>query len=157
MSDERPTPRLATPDDAATIARLLIDFNNEFESPTQPPEVLEPRLRRLLAAGDTFAVLAGEPSVAIALVTLRTNVWYDGLVALLDELYVEPSLRSRGIGADVLALMNEECDRRGVSSIEINVDADDVDAQRFYEREGFSGVDLDSGERAFYYCRETGA
>ena len=38
--------------------------------------------------------------------------------------------------------------------IEINVDAGDVDAQRFYERQGFSGVDPDTGERAFYYSLE---
>ena len=42
----------------------------------------------------------------------------------------------------------------GVAAIEINVDAGDVDAQRFYERHGFSGADPDTGERAFYYSRE---
>ena len=44
----------------------------------------------LLATDETVAILAGTPAVAVALVTLRPNVWYAGRVALLDELYVAP-------------------------------------------------------------------
>ena len=43
---------------------------------------------------------------------------------------------------------------RGVELIEINVDEGDVDAQRFYERHGFSATEPATGERAFYYARE---
>ena len=38
--------------------------------------------------------------------------------------------------------------------VEINVDEADVDAQRFYERHGFSATEPDTGERAFYYFQE---
>jgi len=30
----------------------------------------------------------------------------------------------------------------------------DVDAQRFYERHGYSGTEITTGERAFYYFEE---
>ena len=42
----------------------------------------------------------------------------------------------------------------GLAPIEINVDESDVDAQRFYERHGFLGVDADTGERAYFYSQE---
>jgi GNAT superfamily N-acetyltransferase len=148
------TPRLATAEGAGEVAELLHAFNLEFSTPTPGPEVLVGRLRSLLAGDGTFAVLAGAPSAAVALVTLRTNVWYDGPVALLDELYVAPGRRGRGIGAAVLELVRAEALARGVERIEINVDEVDVDAQRFYERHGFSVVDLDSGERALCYSWE---
>jgi GNAT superfamily N-acetyltransferase len=84
-------------------------------------------------------------------VSLRPNVWFDGPVALLDELYVQPHHRSAGIGTALLAAVREEAQTRDVEHIEINVDEGDVDARRFYERNGFTAVDVDSGEAALYY------
>ena len=146
--------RRAGPEDAETVARLLHDFNTEFETPTPGVEVLTARLRSLLAEPSTIAYLAGEPATGVALVTLRSNVWYDRPVALLDELYVAPRDRGRGLGSAMIRLLLADAEASGVSAIEINVDAGDVDAQRFYERHGFSGVDPDTGERAYYYSLE---
>lgn len=154
MNDATHQPRLATVDDSREIARLLHDFNTEFDTPTPGVDVLTHRLGHLLADDRTFAMLAGSSSVGVGVVTLRPNVWYDGQVALLDELYVVPALRSQGIGAAMIDLLVRTCRARGVDSIEINVDEADTDAQRFYERHGFSGIDPDSGERAFYYYLE---
>ena len=75
-------PRLATACDADEVAQLLHDFNTEFGSPSPGVEVLAARLRVLLATDETVAILAGTPAVAVALVTLRPNVWSAGRVAL---------------------------------------------------------------------------
>ena len=136
------------------MAQLLHDFNTEFDTPTPGTAILARRLKSLLAGPSTLAYLVDEPAAGLALVTLRSNVWYDGPVALLDELYVVPDRRGRGLGAAMIHLLIADAEERGVSAIEINVDAGDVDAQRFYERHGFSGVDPDTGERAFYYSLE---
>lgn len=146
--------RRAGPADADVIARLLHDFNTEFDTPSPGVAVLADRLRSLLATPATIAYLAGDPAVGVALVTLRTNVWCDGPVALLDELYVAPDRRGHGLGSAMIDLLLSEATDAGVSAVEINVDAGDVDAQRFYERHGFSGMDADTGERAFYYWLE---
>ena len=148
------TPRRATPDDADEIAQLLHDFNTEFDTPSPGVEVLAPRLRDLLAGTDTVAIVAGAPAVGVALVTLRPNVWYSGPVALLDELYVVPDLRDRGIGSAIIAEVLSMAHERQVGLIEINVDEADVDAQRFYERHGFSCIEPTTQERAFYFSRE---
>ena len=136
------------------MARLLHDFNTEFDTATPGTAILTTRLQSLLAGPSTLAYLAGEPAAGVALVTLRSNVWYDGPVALLDELYVAPDRRGRGLGAAMIHLLIEDAKEMGVSAIEINVDEGDVDAQRFYERHGFNGADPDTGERAFYYFLE---
>jgi GNAT superfamily N-acetyltransferase len=149
------TTRLATPDDAVEVARLLHDFNTEFDTPSPGVDVIAGRLAELLGEPSTVAILAGRPGVGVALVTLRPNVWYQGPVALLDELYVVPDQRGRGIGSEIIGHLMTLVAERGVDLIEINVDQADVDAQRFYERHGFSGFDPDTGERAYYYSLET--
>lgn len=148
------TPRPATAGDADELARLLHDFNAEYDVASPGPQVLAPRLRTLLAGDRTWAWLAGRPAVGLALVTLRPNVWFEGRVALLDELYVVPDLRGQGIGSGLVAALLARVRDERVSLVEINVDEGDVDAQRFYERHGFSVIDPDSGERALYLSQE---
>ena len=154
MAIDDPAPRLATVDDAGVVAQLLHDFNVEFDTPSPGPEVLAERLRALLATEQTFAILAGDPAAGVALVTVRSNVWYPGPVALLDELYVVPELRGQGIGSSMIGLLLATARPGGIDLIEINVDEGDVDAQRFYERHGFVCSEPGSEGRAFYYWRE---
>jgi GNAT superfamily N-acetyltransferase len=156
MSQEAQVPRLATPQDAEEVARLLHDFNSEFDTPSPGAVVLSARLRLLLARNETIAILAGSPAVAVALITLRPNVWYAGRVALLDELYVVPDRRGQGIGSAVVERLMSISHSMGVDLIEINVDEGDVDAQRFYERHGFAATETGSTERAFYFFQELG-
>jgi GNAT superfamily N-acetyltransferase len=151
MSD--PSPRLATPADAVIVARLLDAFNREFHAPTPGPEVLAARLRRLLAGTEVIAFLAGDPAVAVALLTLRPNVWYDGPVGLVDELYVAPEARGHGIGAALLAAAESITRERGGRLIEIAVDGADIDARRFYERHGYTDTEAGQDQPSFYYHR----
>jgi GNAT superfamily N-acetyltransferase len=149
-----PDVRLATVDDADEVGRLLHDFNVEFDTPSPGPDVLAGRLRQLLGTSTTFAFLADTPAVGLALVTLRSNVWYDGSVALLDELYVRPDRRNHGIGTMLIQALSSYASANGIDLIEINVDEGDVDAQRFYVRHGFASIEPPTNERAFYFFRE---
>ena len=146
--------RLASVDDAPVVARMLHDFNTEFGSPTPGPAFLERRLRDLLGTRSTLVWLGGEPVVGFALVTLRSNVWFDGAVALLDELYVAPDSRGQGIGTSMIAALFDRARDDGWGPIEVNVDEFDHDARRFYERHGFANTEPGSDERELYYSRE---
>ncbi len=146
------SPRLATPTDAATVARLLDAFNREFHTPTPGPAVLATRLRRLLTGTDVIALLAGDPAVAVALLTLRPNVWFDGPVGLVDE-PVAPAARERGIGSALLAAVESITHERGGRLIEIAVDGADTDARRFYERHGYTDTEAGQDQPSFYYHR----
>lgn len=148
------TARLAHVRDAAVVARLLDDFNREFDTPSPGVAVLTRRLEQLLAGGDVFAVLVGDPAAGLALVTMRPNVWYDGPVALLDELYVVPDRRGQGLGTGLLQAVERIVRERGGELLEINVDGEDVDARRFYERHGYRNSEQGKDEQLLYYFRE---
>lgn len=144
------TVRRAEVADAEVLGRLLHDFNTEFDSATDPAPVLEERFRRLLPDPAVLAFLA-ERDEGFALVTLRPAIWFDGPVATLDELYVVPGLRDRGIGTALIAAVRAGVRERGCPELHINVDEVDVEARRFYERHGFVTVEPGTDYRMLLY------
>ena len=144
--------RTATPGDAAMVGRLLWDFNTEFGSPTPTAEELATRFERLLALDEVIVLLSGgaEPT-GFAYLTLRPAPYYDGPLAQLEELYVQPHLRDRGIGTAMLQRALELCRKRHAGEMHINVDEIDTDTRRFYERHGFVNVAPGTDYRMLFY------
>ena len=66
--------REATVEDAASIARLLHDFNLEFTEPSPGVEALGKTVRRLLEAGEITALLAGEGPEGLSLLERTIEV-----------------------------------------------------------------------------------
>lgn len=146
--------RAAAVAEAEVVARLLDDFNREYDTPSPGMDVLTVRLRQLLAGGDVVALLVGDPAVGLGLVTLRPNVWHAGPVGLLDELYVGAAQRGRAMGSALLRAAEEVVRDRGGELLEINVDGDDVAARRFYERHGYRNSEPGTDEALLYYFRD---
>jgi GNAT superfamily N-acetyltransferase len=151
------TVRRATAEDAAVLGRLLWDFNTEFDSETDDADVLAARFARILALPGILAVLAEDDgdAVGFALVSLRPAIWFDGPVSQLEELYVVPRLRDRGIGTQVLDLCRELARGLGSPEMHINVDEVDTDTRRFYERHGFRNIEDGTDYRMLCYIGPT--
>ena len=133
-----PRVRLASPEDADVAARLLHDFNEEFEDHTPGPEVLAERLRPILAGdGATEVLLGGDPPIGIAVLRLRRSIFDEGLSAYLEELYVAPDRRGEGLGRAILESTIELARDRGARWIELGTSEDDVVARALYESAGF--------------------
>ena len=152
--------RRATVDDAAVLARLLWDFNTEFETEVDDVEVLEVRFARLLPLEEIVAVLAEDSvgtATGFAFLSLRPAIWFDGPVSQLEELYVVPALRSHGIGTQVLDLSRSLVSDLGSPEMHINVDEVDVDTRRFYERHGYVNIEAGEDYRMLCYIGSTEA
>ena len=58
--------------------------------------------------------------------------------AELLSIMVAPAHRNRGIGAELLAALVDDCRARGLPLLDVTVDAANPGAQRFYTRHGFA-------------------
>ncbi|SRR5690606_16540565 len=145
----------ATPADAALVGRLLFDFNREFDTPSPSAPDFARRFEVLLERDDVLVLLSGgaEPT-GFAYLTLRPTPYGDGPLAQLEELYVRPRLRDRGIGTALLGAALAEVRARGAVEMHINVDEIDTDTRRFYERHGFVNIEPGNDYRMLCYIQE---
>jgi ribosomal protein S18 acetylase RimI-like enzyme len=155
MSDGEPAIRRAGPEDAGDIARLLHDFNAEFDEPTPGAEALSGYAERMLERGEMAVLLAGEGPDAISLVRFRTSVWTGEPEAHLQELYVLPALRGRGIGRALLEATFALAREAGATGIDLNTGETDTAARALYESSGFTNREGGpDGPSMLYYERE---
>src|SRR3712207_2265484 len=92
------------PDDEgiAAAARLLHDFNAEYDEPAPPPDVLATRLAWLVADGHVTVLLArtheNHDAVGVAVMRVQPSIVGVAQEAYLAELYVVPDRRGQGYG-----------------------------------------------------------
>ena len=147
--------RRATPDDAATIAQLLHDFNAEFDEPTPSVETLTGRVRELIAAGVIVVLLAGEGPDGLAQFRFLRTVWSEGLDLYLEELYVVPGRRGEGIGRALLEATMATGREAGATRVDLNTGDTDTAARALYESAGFTNREGgEDGPSMLYYERE---
>lgn len=147
--------RRAEPGDAGDVARLLHDFNVEFDEPTPAVEVLAERAAALIAAGEITVLLAGAGPDGLAQLRLRRSVWFEGLDAYLEELYVVPARRGEGIGRALLESAMGAAREAGAEHIDLNTGETDTAARALYESAGFSNREgSPDGPAMLYYERD---
>jgi ribosomal protein S18 acetylase RimI-like enzyme len=148
--------RRAQPSDAETIARLLHDFNTEFDDPSPGPQALTRRVRELLEAGELVVLLAGRRPHGLAVLRFRAALWReDALECYLEELYVAPKLRGRGIGRALMEAAMELARAEGAVDMHLGTSEADEAARGLYESLGFSNRGgRPDGPIEYFYERE---
>jgi ribosomal protein S18 acetylase RimI-like enzyme len=150
-----PGVRCAGVADAETIGQLLHDFNREFGEPTPGSRVLGDRVRRLLSAGDTAVLLAGDGPDGLAVLRFRPAIWSDGLECYLAELYVAPDRRGQGLGRALMEAAIEYARSQGADHMDLGTSEDDIAARALYESLGFSNREgRPDGPINYFYERE---
>jgi GNAT superfamily N-acetyltransferase len=141
--------------EAAVIARLLHDFNTEYEEPSPGIKALTEHSGQLLGADEMTVLLAGAGPDGISLLRFRPSVWTGEPEAHLQELYVVPPLRGRGIGRRLLEANIELARRRGATNLDLNTGETDAAARALYESMGFTNKEGGpEGPSMLFYERE---
>jgi ribosomal protein S18 acetylase RimI-like enzyme len=89
------------------------------------------------------AYLIGPPRAPIGYVVIcfGWSVEFGGLDAIIDELYVRPGVRGRGIATEALIALPKALAAYGLRAIHLEVDKENPAAIKLYKRAGFAPRD----------------
>lgn len=147
--------RPATAADAPAFGRLLHAFNAEYDEPTPSADEIAERAAPLIESGEVTVLFVGDGPEGFAELRFRPSLYTGGLDAYLEELYVVPERRGRGLGRALLEAAMDYARARGADRIDLNTSEDDVAARALYERTGFTNREgSPDGPAMLYYERE---
>ncbi|MEF8853207.1 MAG: GNAT family N-acetyltransferase [Haloarculaceae archaeon] len=129
------------PEDAAVVADLWVSLAEEqtaYGSRVDPAanraSVREAASRHAVAGG---LLVARDPDV-VGFVMFHVEDANGGQRrGSVENLYVTPAYRDRGIGSELLARAERTLADRGAAFVSLEAMADNADARRFYRRHGY--------------------
>jgi GNAT superfamily N-acetyltransferase len=129
--------RLATPKDAAEVARLLAAFRSWYGKDMPDDESFRRSVDRLIVDPGTEYLLAGDPAVGVCQLRYRHSIWTESEDCWLEDLFIAEEARGTGAGRALVRAAFERARSRGCARIELDVDAVNAPARALYESEGF--------------------
>jgi GNAT superfamily N-acetyltransferase len=141
MSTEPPAP--ARPEDADAVVALLAAQLEEHAIPLAPKLLVEAVHGALEDDGRALILVArvDDQPVGLAYLSFQWTLERGGRVLWLEELYVLPELRGRGIGAQLLRATLDVARARACLAVELEVEASHARASNLYARAGFRPLD----------------
>jgi GNAT superfamily N-acetyltransferase len=129
--------RLATPDDAADVARLMIAFRDWWPRDEPDDAAFEVGVRRVLADPNADFLLAGDPPRGVCQLRYRYSIWTESDDCWLEDIFVEEDARGAGLGRELVEAAFERARERGCARMELDVNEANPGAVRLYESLGF--------------------
>lgn len=131
---------LAKPEHLDKLTPLCAAFHAE-EGITQTEEARQAALLPLLE-GSPYGVvyLIGPPKSPIGYIVIcfGWSVEFGGLDAIVDELYIRPGVRGRGVATEALISLPNALSAVGLRAIHLEVDHNNEPAIKLYRRAGFA-------------------
>lgn len=125
--------------DVPVLLDLMEEFYAESGYTLDRPHASE-AFHALLADERLGAVWILEDAGAAAghaVVTFRFGMEFGGLIAHLDDLFVRPAVRNRGLARAALLEIRDWCAAGGIRALSVEVGTGNAPAQAVYHRAGF--------------------
>jgi len=127
--------------------QLLVQMMTEFYS--ESPYTLNPRratdaFTALLSderLGLIWIIQSNSQDVGYVVLTLCHSMNVGGLIAVVDDFYIQPAFRGGGLGKAAIAEVRSYCATHGIRAIHVETDRDNAVALAVYRRNGFMEKD----------------
>lgn len=122
----------------------LVEAYHQCEGLALPSAQRRAALSHLLAdpgLGHVWMIYAAQCLVGYLVLCKSFSLEFGGFDAFIDELFIQPSQRNRGIGRQVLALLKSEARRLALHALHLEVAKDNPRAAHLYAVAGFQPRD----------------
>ncbi len=122
---------------------LVLEMMDEFYRGQQMrfnADAATSALRQMLAVpawGSAYLVRCDGATAGYLFLTSCFSVEFHGEFMLLDELYLRPAFRGKGLGRLAVEFAERVCRERGVKTLRLEVGHENAAAQSLYESMGF--------------------
>ncbi len=130
---------IAKPDDLDRMMRMVGDYHAE-EGIEQSEETRRAALLPLLEGsphGTIYLIGPARAPIGYVVVCFGWSIEFGGMDGFIDEIYIRPSVRGRGIGTEILAALPNALAKAGMKAIHLEVAEDNPRARKLYEKLGF--------------------
>ena len=147
--------RVGGPQDAELVGAMLAEFNAEYGESLPTADTIARLAGPQLASGEVAVLFGpGTPPAGFAQLRFRLSLYDDGPDACLEELWVRPAARGRGLGRALLLGAMDLARGRGATRIDLNTSVSDTAARSLYASAGFTNEEGPGGPSMLYYERD---
>lgn len=134
---------LAAPDHLERLIALVAAFHAEtgIELSDEKRRAGIAPLLEGIPHGVAYLIGPARAPIGYVIITFGWSVEFGGLDAFIDEIYVRPGVRGRGIASEALLALPNALAGGGVKVIHLEVDQGNTIAQKLYARAGFRPIE----------------
>ena len=132
---------VAEPDEAETVARLLVGFRDHLGHDWPSENAFLAGVEKLIEDRNTDFVIgapdADAPPAGVVALRYRHSLWTASDDCLLEDVFVEEGARGTGLGRALVAFALDRARERGCRRAELDVNEANEPALALYESLGF--------------------
>lgn len=134
---------LATPEHLDRVTALVTAFHDEAGI-VQDTDTRAAALVPLLEGsphGALYLIGPARAPIGYIMISFGWSIEMGGLDGFIDELYIRPKVRGRGIAGEVLVSLPQALASAGLKALHLEVGPENATARRLYTRAGFTARD----------------
>ncbi|EAQ44940.1 acetyltransferase, GNAT family protein [Roseobacter sp. MED193] len=134
---------LARPEHLEKLLTMVEAFHAE-EGLETSPELQRAGIEPLLEGipyGAVYIIGPTRAPIGYIVVTFGWSVEFGGMDGFVDEIYIRPPVRGRGLASEVLIELPKTLAQAGIKALHLEVDRENEQAQRLYQRTRFQPRD----------------